>query len=162
MGLFNKLKDNLTGGGVKVTLDAPDHLTLNTVDIPVSITVTNGGTQCYVKQVILQLVEVAEERSLGYSDDDSGSTEERTVMEIKSDESFNLSPNETKVLVLSLTPEKEPDVNPNSVAARAKGVFAKVSGALDSSDHSYYLKARVDVVGIALDPSCRKDVTVSR
>lgn len=40
MSFFNKLKDNLTGGGVKLSMNAPSEFSLHDTTIPIELTIT--------------------------------------------------------------------------------------------------------------------------
>lgn len=163
MGFFAKIKENLTKGGVKISLDSPGSARLSDPFVPLTINVTNGETARDIKVIGVKLEKKWIEK---HGDHTSHKRDDVVTYQIP-ESSFTLQPNETKsfavTLPLSASEAFSQSGQDNEAIETAAGVFDKVvsvANAMDNKDYSYSLIAWADVDGIAIDPSDRNSITL--
>jgi hypothetical protein len=160
MGFFSSIKDNLTRGGVDVTIEAPENLLISGAPITIKITIVNKKTEFrLVKKITVKLTETETSSSYNSSDDMDHRTT-YTLFEVENNNSFQLNGSETKVLYLDLSTQlqvSDTDENPFT------DTVAKIVKALDNSRSvNCHIKAIVDVEGIAIDPSDSQAVSLDK
>jgi hypothetical protein len=151
MGFFGNISKNLKRGGVKVRLDAPASIKLNSKEqytARVSITAKepqkiNDVTLTLRRQTI---------------DSNNAPSQEIEIMSINTGESFELTAGETKVVEIKYGADMakisgvETDAVTNAVS-EAMAKFGAIAQALDNDRHEYFLIAQADVDGVSLDPT---------
>lgn len=174
MGFFGKIKDNLTHGGVDVSLQSSGVVPLSgTYACTVQITAKKAPQT--VKSISLRLIR--EERkagtvmsfgssqpsmTFGTSRAGRSSNELRvdTIAEMQNTEPFALAAGETKAIQLNLTTGSGQAVEVSGAFAAIAGIAKGLEKLAGHGNAVYKLNATVDVDGIALDPSASQTVQV--
>jgi len=164
MGLFSKIKDDISHGRVKVHVQAPGSIPINEV-IPVSVTITSDTSRT-INDVKVELKAQAREMGLGnmYAHpgvNGMGLQESRTmyqtVAQVENRESFSLNAGESKTVDLQLF------LNGNQGSSAGTGSFTNPGGvlggvmsAIGSIDHINYvykIEASVSIQGVDFGPN---------
>jgi hypothetical protein len=178
MGLFGKLKANMTHGGVKVHVQAPSSVPGNQV-IPVQVTITADSPQT-IDSVKAEIKAQVREQGLNIGGMGGGMgvnrgvgvedrrTNYQTVAQVESRESFTLSPGETKTVTLQLfingsAGSGNPLGQLNNMGGALGGVLQSVVSAAQGFEHVNYVysvHASANVQGVALDPSDKQPIQI--
>jgi len=167
MGLFNKLKQNLDHGGVKVHLQAPSSVPSNQV-IPVSVTVEANSPQTINSLKVELKVEMREQGMSLNGGYNSGRTTAQTVAQVESREPFSLGANESKTvqLELYLGGNNASPMGPlgalggGGALGGALKAAAALAGNFENVSRLYSLHAHVDVANISIDPSDKQPIQI--
>ena len=154
MGFFQKIKNKLGIGGVKVRLDVPAEVPKQDEgEISGKIILTTKSEQ----EIVDMEVKVVEEYTTGRGDDQSTSDIELGL--IKLDGGFSIKPGETKEVPFTV-PYRLVKSNNDELKEKggALGALGKVSAFASGEKSKYFVEADVDVKSAALDPSDRQQV----
>ncbi len=160
MGFFSKIKDNLTGGGVKVIVDAP-ALFADTIPVRVKIEASAPQTVNSIKAYL--------ERETFSDDDTSNIGRKEQLYEVQLSGPFTIQAGQSFILEGNIMTnmadqlgnaasqgQEVPQVAQNIAEAIDK--FSNVFGAISSKRIDYNVVAVADVEGVAFDPSDRIDI----
>ncbi|MCA9332980.1 sporulation protein [Candidatus Saccharibacteria bacterium] len=156
MGFFSKIKDNFTHG-VKVKLTSPPSARKSDASIDIQIEISNTGKQ--LREINGYSVSLYAEVERNENSDDRH-TERKDVIDSKIDEKFSLNPGESKIIDYQIPVNLEkysiehPEYKIDETVAKFSSVFSKLGNTFGNDNGwEYYVSARFDVDGIALDPS---------
>jgi hypothetical protein len=163
MGFFDKVKQSMNIGGVKVQVQAPASAQLTDASIQVTVTLTNGEKPATVKSVTVAIREDLTNHQ------PPAPTPYKDLTSVSNNESFSLQPNETKAIQFTVplnssayADENMPQGTAMATAANIFGKLQEVSEAIDTVAHTYYVEASADVEGAAIDPSHRSYIQLLR
>lgn len=163
MGFFSKIKDNFTGGGVKVIVDAPP---LFTDSIPVRVKIEASAPQT-INSVKIYL----EKRT--FSDNDTSTTDTGTterLYETPLAGQFAIQAGQSTILegtiATSMASQLDNAAGQTDQAvpqatqqiASAIDTFSNVFGAISNKRVEYHVVAIADVEGVTFDPSDKIDI----
>lgn len=154
MGFFQKLKNKLGIGGVKVRLDIPAEVPKeDSGEIAGKIILTTKSEQ----EIVDLTVKMLEEYTTGRGDNES--TQDIELGEIEIDGGFTIKPGETKAIdfVVPYTLVKS---NNDELKEQGgmMGKLGKVAAFASGEKSKYFIEADVDVKSAALDPSDKQQV----
>jgi hypothetical protein len=168
MGFFSSIKNNLTGGGVKVQIDAPASASLQDAALPLTVTLTSDKESKNVTSIVVTLV--AEDQSYGYRQPSEAGTNtpinRQDVARIEYNQPIQLVAGQPQQIPLQLTlnsgkAAEEANAAENPQLTAAAGMIKKiqdVSNALNKNKYEYFIEATADVEGVAFDPNDRKPI----
>lgn len=164
MGLFSRLKNDVTHGGVKIKVQAPSSIASNQV-IPVVITITSDNTETITGVlVVLQQQERQQGMSIGMNEmgvnngmNGMGMNQQRsmyqTVAQVESRDLFVINPGETKTVNLQLFVNGSSGTfNPASSVGGIIGGLINSLGTLNHVNYIYRVEASVSIEGIGTKP----------
>ncbi len=153
MGLFNKIKNKLGIGGVKVNLQIPGQVSKQDGVIDGKVIMTSKSEQ----EIIEVKVRFLEEFSSGRGDDKE--TREFELGVIKIPDAYTIKPGDVKEVSFSL-PFQLLQSNADSLKEKggALGTLGKMSKFANNEKSSYFVEADVDVAAAVIDPSDKKDI----
>ena len=161
MGFFDTIKKNLNHGGIKVHLEAVNHIRLSDIDLPVQVVIVSTSDQ------LVQINGLSVRLYYDEVSKDNTSHMQNDVINIQAPEaSFSLQPAETRTfdMRLPLNAEKVAQAAGANAAisliAKAVDVGSSLSQMMNDANRTYYLTASADVEGISLDPSDTKMMQV--
>ena len=153
MGIFDKIKDNLDNGGVRVAVEVPGSFMQTDKNFQATVTISNKSKkERRVNKVVTKFVETYREAN---TRDKGGVPRSNVLHEQELSESFDLQAGENKTIfvVVPLSAQSATD----NKALGAVADFAKMAfGAIDKRE--YYVEVKADVDGIANDPNDRERV----
>jgi hypothetical protein len=167
MGLFSKIRDNLTHGGVKLSLKAPISVPAGQV-IPVTVSLASTTSQT-INSIKAEIKAQARQQGIGMGNGagmgiEEGQTTYQTVAQVENRGSFTLNPGEPKTVTLELY------INGASIMGQANNVNGGLGGALQSVlsaaqslehiTYIYSVHASADVQGITLDPNDKQPIQI--
>ena len=173
MGLFSKLKDNMTHGGVKVHVQAPSSVPGNQV-IPITVSISADSSQT-INSIKAEIKAQAREQGVSLGGGGIGGvgvqesrTTAQTVAQVESREPFTIGPGETKTVNLELfisgnagTANKMGQIgNMNEGMGGAFQALASVAQNFAHVNYIYSVHASVDVQGVSLDPSDKQPIQI--
>ena len=153
MGFFQKLKNKVGIGGVKVQLSIPEQAPKADGNLEGKVILTSKSDQ-EIKELEIKMIE---EYTTGRGDDKE--TKELTLGEIKITETMSIKEGETKEVPFSL-PYTILKSNNDELKEKggALGAIGKVGSFAKNEKSKYFIEADADVVGVALDPSAREEI----
>jgi len=170
MGLFSKLKQNFTHGGVKVKLDAPASVSMQQPTLDVQVTVTATDAPQTIKSV--RAVIIALNRNQAFSgpsnqtmNNSQAPMVEQQVARADNTESFTLAAGQSKTVPISIIMNAGAQMANHSSgglgqAAQALQKIESFSEAMNPNSYTYFLQGVADVDGIAIDPSVRQPLQI--
>jgi hypothetical protein len=157
MGIFNKIRQNIHHGGVKVQIKAPSSVPENQV-IPVTVTLTADSPQT-IASVKAELRVQAKEEGVSIGNGvgvQQSNTTTQTIAQVESREAFSIAPGETKTVNLELYADGSGGGNAlTDLSGGAGGAIKAVVSAVQTLDpvhYMYSIHASADVEGIVMDP----------
>lgn len=170
MGFFNKIKDNLSHGGIKIQLQAPASVSMQDASLPVTVTLTNSTDTRTVKRVTAEIIATSRNQSFnqpGNSGVSNTQTTNETVARADNMEQFVLQPSETKTVQLNIVmntgaavADQLPEGSGMAQVAGALQKLQSISEALNKDSYSYDVRASADVDGIKLDPAKQQPLQI--
>jgi len=170
MGLFSKLKQNFTHGGVKVKLDAPASASIQQPTLDVKLTVTATDAPQTIKSVRAVIVAINKNQAFnspGNQGLNNGQAPmvEQQVARADNTESFTLSPGQSKTVPISIVMNAGAQMASQvggglGQAAQALQKLESFSEAMNPNSYTYYIQGTADVDGIAIDPSARQPLQI--
>lgn len=156
MGFFQKLKNKVGIGGVKVQLEIPEQTPKADGNLDGKVILTSKSDQ-EIKGVEIKMIE---EYTTGRGDDKE--TKELTMGEIKITETMTIKEGETKEIPFSL-PYTIIKSNNDELKEKggALGKIGKVGSFAKNEKSEYFVEADVDVVSAAIDPSDKKKINLA-
>ena len=153
MGFFQKLKNKVGIGGVKVELSIPEQTTKADATLTGKLMLTSKSEQ-EIKEVEIKMIE---EYTTGRGDDKE--TKELTLGKIKITEAMTIKEGETKEIPFSL-PYSIIKSNNDELKEKggALGSIGKLGSFAKNEKSEYFIEAEVDVLSAALDPSDKKKI----
>jgi len=169
MGLFDKIKQNVSHGGVKVQVQAPSSVPGNQV-IPVVVTLTADNQQT-INNVKAEIKAEAKEEGLSIGNGvgvQQGRTTAQTIAQVESRQPFSIGPGETKTVNLQLyingsTGAVNPSGLPNDMSGGAGGAVQAITSLMQGLGHVHYIytvHASADVEGVAIDPGDKMPIQI--
>ncbi len=153
MGFFQKIKNFLGIGGVKVELSVPGQASKEEGKIGGTVTLTSKSDQ----EVLTLKVKVFEEFTTGRGDDKK--TKEIDLGSVELPGGFTIKAGETKEVPFDVSFEV---VKSNAESLKEKGgALGALGGAAKFAKNeksAYFVEADADVKGVALDPSDKKGI----
>lgn len=153
MGIFSKIKNKLGIGGVKVELQVPSQVSIDSREIEGKLILTTKSEQ----EITDTKIKLVEEFTTGRGDNKE--TKEYDLGITKLATAFKIKPGEIKEIPFKLTFEL---IKSNADSLKEKGgalgALGKMSKFANKEKSSYYINADVDVKSAVLDPSDRKDI----
>jgi hypothetical protein len=149
MGFFNKIKQNLNHGGVKIELDAPTEITREQTVIPVKVTLV-ADQQCQIDSI-----EASLERRYVNAKSDGTAPSPTTFGSVKQAGPIALSAGQSQEFTLSIT---IPSTNSGGAAGQLFGKLANTLSSLNSQTFHHYICVKADVAKISLDPKVEQRV----
>lgn len=171
MGFFGKIKDNLTGGGVKVELKAPMFFAYDDQNIPMEVTLSSTESRT-VNKLVYKLYKDAKDNDHKDPNDFIRPLAQRTI-----DGPFQISPSAPVVLHHELflkVPEDSTGSiqgpNGEQIPQQAQEMlgaltnrFSEVSNlSIDESKYDIMLNVFAEVDGIMVNPSARQKMKLSK
>ena len=155
MGFFDKIKNKLGIGGVKVNLSIPSQVAKDSGQIEGKITLTTKSDQ----DIVDITVTVFEEFTTGRGD--SKKTKKFDLGEIKMTDAFAIKTGETKEVPFTV-PFSLLKSNNDELAEKGgvMGGIGKLGKFASNEKSEYFVEADVDVKAAALDPSDKKEFTI--
>lgn len=163
MGFFSKIKENLSHGGVSVSLTAPASVSVNDAVLPVQVSIANTDQPRTIKSITAEIIANSRDSTFDIATNDtrdrmasSNYTVDKVMAQTSESEPFQIGSGETKVITINITLNPAVNQPTNGVLGSVVGVIAKVNsfGALVNQSHlSYAVRVTADVEGIALDPT---------
>lgn len=173
MGLFSKLKDNFTHGGVKVGLEAPASVSMTDSAIPVTVTVSASDKQETIDRVSALLIARSLDR--GFTQPTNGSLnnanqgQEITVAEANFAQQFTIMPGETKTVQLSIVMNQgaamASQLPEDSIAAKFASALQNlqsISEVMNDTSYSYDIRVTAKVSGVVLSPSKQQPIQLRK
>jgi len=153
MGFFDKVKDKLGIGGVKIELKVPGQVSKDTGYIEGTLLFSTKSKQ----EVVDIEVKFNEEFSTGRGDEQKSKVFELGA--IKIEEAFTISPGETKEIpfFLPFTLLKS-NADQLKEMGGAFGAIGKLGKFTKNETSNYFIKAEADVKSAILDPTAKKDI----
>ncbi len=153
MGIFNKIKNKLGIGGVKVELQIPGQVSKDSGLVEGKVILTTKSEQ----EIVETEIKFMEEFTTGRGDDKK--TKEYELGVVKFSDTYTIKPGEVKEIPFKL-PFEFIKSNADSLKEKggALGTLGKMSKFANNEKSSYYVEADVDVKAAALDPSDKKDI----
>ncbi|MBN2730230.1 MAG: sporulation protein [Bacteroidales bacterium] len=153
MGFFQKMKNKMGIGGVKVQLSIPEQAPKADGSVEGKVILTSKSDQ-EIKKIEIKMVE---EYTTGRGDDKE--TKELTMGEININEAMAIKEGETKEIPFSL-PYTILKSNNDELKEKggALGAIGKVGSFAKNEKSKYFIEADVDVVSAAIDPSDREEI----
>ena len=166
MGLFSKLKDDVTHGGVKISVQVPSSIASNE-PIPVTVTITSDDSRT-INSVKAELKAQAREQGIGLGGfgmephmggigTQQSRTMYQTVAQVESREPFTVNAGEPKTVNLQLYLNGSPmSGSPLGQLGNSGGVMGgilKTLGNLDHVNYLYRVDASAQIEGVGMDPS---------
>ncbi|MBG6132552.1 sporulation-control protein spo0M [Aquimarina sp. EL_43] len=156
MGFFDKVKNKLGIGGVKVTLQIPGHVAKESEQVEGKVVLTTKSEQ----EIIEVEIKFVEEFTSGRGD--NASTESFDLGVVKFTETYAVKPGEVKEIPFVL-PFKLLKSKADSLAEKGGtlGAIGKMSKFASNEKSKYMVEANVDVKAAILDPSDKKDIKLT-
>jgi hypothetical protein len=153
MGFFNKVKNKLGIGGVKVTLEVPGQVSKESKQIEGKVILTTKSEQ----EIVEVEIKLIEEFTTGRGDDKR--TKDYTLGSVKFSDTYGIKPEEVKEIPFML-PFELLKSNADSLAEKggALGAIGKMGKFASNEKSKYKVEANVDVKAAALDPSDEKNI----
>lgn len=162
MGFFDKLKENITHGGVKLQLQAPGSVSMSDAAVPVSVTLTADDKPRNISNVKVEVI--AETTSPGPSN-----ATRRVIATVQSTQPFTLAPGTSQTVQLNLAMNigaaAAEALDPNPIlaaAAKFVGNIAQAAEAMDTRQYRYTMQATAQVDAIAFNPSASQPIQVTK
>lgn len=165
MGFFSSIKNNLTGGGIDIIVDAPPLFT-ETILVRVKLTAKSLQT---VNSIVVRL------EKLEFSSDQETTPSHREVLaESQLADAFEAQAGQSQVIEGTLNVSMSSQLQnaaagqgesaPQAIEALTGAVdkFSNVFGALSSKRIEYKVVATADVEGVSFDPSSSIDVKIQQ
>jgi hypothetical protein len=162
MGFFEKIKQNLHHGGVKIQMQAPASVSMTEGIVPIQVTISATDLPATINKITVELV-----RNASPDSNLNQPTEvNQSISKVENTDVFSLLPGQSKSINLSLV------MNAGKAAANltdnpALGALAKGLGALqelselkNDNVYNYSFMATAQVQGISLSPSTSSQVQV--
>lgn len=174
MGFFDKIKDNLSHGGVKVSLSAPGTVSFNEANFDVSVTITNSDEPRSINSVIVEILANSKDSTMDMIKNDANNQVAEENREIdqqvavaRNDQPFQIGTGETKTvnIIIPLNPTLNQQGQPanTGVVGEAMGLIQHLNayGASASQNHlKYSVRASVHIEGIMLNPKAEQPLQV--
>ncbi|MCB9235362.1 MAG: sporulation protein [Bacteroidia bacterium] len=153
MGFFDKIKNKLGIGGVKVELKVPGQVEKASGVISGTVILTTKSDQ-EIKEIEIK---VLEEYTTGRGDDKK--TKTFTLGSVKMSDVFPIKTGETKEVPFTVNFEILKSNN-DELAEKggALGTLGKLGKFASNEKSAYFVEADVDVAAAALDPSDKKEI----
>ncbi len=155
MGLFSKIKKNLSHGGVKIQLEAPASTSIKDAGLPVSITVTATDSLAPVKAVRAEIIAESNNQSFSSPSDsgmDNSQSTLQTVARAENVEPFTLAPGESKTIELkiimnagSAIADQLPGGGAGAAIAKGLARLETISETLNQNSYTYQLQGTADL-----------------
>jgi len=167
MGFFDKIKQNFSHGGIKISLDVPNTLSETDSGFIAKVTLTNDGT---APQTIKSLkVALVEDHGMANSQNQQSGIQYKDIATSTQEGPIVLAAGETKQLDIAVAlnfgkflGESVPDNPIINAAASVLGAIQNVSEAMNTQNYRHYVQVVADVDGVAFDPSAKSDVQLLR
>lgn len=155
MGFFDKVKNKLGIGGVKIDLKVPGQVSRDSGYIEGKLLLTTKSEQ----EVVDIEVKFNEEFNTGRGNDQKSKVFELGA--IKIEEGFTIRPGETKEVpfFLPFTLLKS-NADQLKEMGGAFGAIGKLGKFTKNEQSNYFIKADVDVKSAVLDPTAKKDIKI--
>jgi len=171
MGIFSSFEKNLTHGGVKIEMQAPASVSMQDANVPVSVTVTAGGSPVHINGARAQIFAESQNRNFNQGSQNPASTSPnmgpKSVALADNDQPFDLAPGQSQAVQLNIVMNAGAAIAAQlPEGSTAAGIvhdlqqLQSLGEAMNSQSYTYYVQASVDVEGIALDPSKRQPIQI--
>ncbi len=163
MGIFSKIKDNLSHGGVAVSLIAPASVSMSNPVLPVTVNLVNNDQPRTVKSITAEILANSRDTAVDMLRNDTRNrmaqdnyVVDQVMAQSLLNEPFQLNSGETKTVTLNITLNLTANQQADGALGKIAGVIGKVNsfGAVFNQNHlTYSVRVTADIEGIALDPS---------
>jgi len=161
MGLFGKLKENLSHGGVNVSLQAPASASMKDPTIPVTVNITATEEQHTINNVSVELFKTPDNSAAGFNQTNNPSqySIKESMGKANYEQPFVVMPGETKAVPLNIIMNVGAAINtqlpggtPEGVAqvANALQKLQNVANYMGTQKYTYNIDASVSIEGISM------------
>lgn len=165
MGLFDKLKQNFTHGGIKLQLQAPASVSQNDPSFTATVILTNAGEAAQtVNSITVSLVEDRSQTDT-LQDDDLNDQAPQDLASASNDEPLTLQPGETKTLDFTLplnlgklAAAELPQNGGLAAVANVLGRVEAISDALKPQHYRHYVNASAQIEGITFGAGAQAEI----
>lgn len=177
MGIFDRIKKNITHGGLSLEVQIPPSISANDPALPITATFTNSGAEPrMINKVTAQLTATTNNMAFRPADspavDDRNSTQptSQTLARTEVAQPFTLGPGQTQNVQLNIVmnemalsngmpPAANPSQPQNTWTQLAQKAMA-VEQSMNHGSYDYSVNVDADIEGIALDIGKSKSIQV--
>jgi hypothetical protein len=172
MGFFDKIKENLSHGGINVVLTSPPTTSLNDAALPITVTLTNNEQPRIIKSITAEVLANSKDSAVDMFRNDARNQSAEQNYEVDQkvavshmDQPFQLEMGETKSVTINIP--LNPTLNQQGQSANsgmfgeAMGLLAHMNayGASFSQGHlKYSIRVTANIDGIVMGPSAEKPI----
>lgn len=164
MGLFSKVKEIFTRGGVTITFAAPHELQATDQVISAQVTLLSPDKHQQVNSVSFKLIQVDEHSPA--AGERQPSFQERVLAEGYMNQAFFLQPRQPMTVTVDLAVQANaplPATVKNALSdklSQAVEVMQKISTATSGVKRSHKLRVSADLEGVTFDPYAEQPIQI--